>query len=196
MCLISTPDRMIRGSPFSALMSKELRKDAMPAILGRITRRDYEYVRNGAANVFVAVDPKAGYRTTHATKRRTKADFAREIRRISTLPRYRKAVVIHMVLDNLNTHKARSLMETFGTREAERIMRRVAFHHTPKHASWLNMAEIELSILGRQALNQRIPSRSALRAHLRAWQSRRNRQHLKIKWRFTKQDARRIFKYD
>ena len=133
--------------------SKELRKDAMPAILGRITRRDYEYVRNGAANVFVAVDPKAGYRTTHATKRRTKADFAREIRRISTLPRYRKAVVIHMVLDNLNTHKARSLMETFGTREAERIMRRVAFHHTPKHASWLNMAEIELSILGRQALN-------------------------------------------
>src|SRR3989338_3364130 len=125
--------------------SKELRKDAKPVIRGAITKRDYEYVRNGTANVFMAVEPKAGYRTTHATRYRRKPNFAREIRRISRLPRYRNAEVIHIVLDNLNTHGARSLIETFGEREANQIMRSIEFHHTPKHASWLNMAEIERS---------------------------------------------------
>ena len=176
--------------------SKELRKDARPVIRDRITKRDYEYVRNGTANVFMTVEPKAGYRTTHATKRRRKQNFARETRRISKLPRYRKAKRIHIVLDNLNTHGKHSLVETFGIQESKQIMRRIEFHHTPKHASWLNMAEIELSILGRQALNQRIPDRSALRAHLKAWETRRNAQKKQIQWRFTKQDARRIFKYD
>jgi hypothetical protein len=175
--------------------SKELRKDSKAVIRGKITRRDYEYIRNGTANVFMTVEPKAGYRTTKATKRRRKKDFAREIRRISKLPMYRKTRVIHIVLDNLNTHGEHSLMETFGERETERIMRRIQFHHTPKHASWLNMAEIELSILEKQCLKQRIPDRSALRAHLRAWQTQRNRHHAKINWRFTKRDARRVFKY-
>jgi hypothetical protein len=175
--------------------SKELRKDARPAMHGRILRTDYEYVRHGTANVFLAVEPKGGYRTTRATKHRKKPDFAYEIRRIVNLPRYRGARRIHMVLDNLNTHKAQSLTETFRKREAEQIMRKVTFHHTPKHASWLNMAEIELSILGRQALNQRIPTPSALRAHLKAWQARRNKHMMKINWKFTKQDARRVFTY-
>ena len=176
--------------------SKELRKDSRPVIRGVITKRDYEYVRNGTANVFMTVEPKAGYRTTHATKRRTKADFAREIRRIGKLPRYEKAQRIHIVLDNLNIHGEGSLIETFGIREARHIMRRIEFHHTPKHASWLNMAEIELSILEQQCLRQRIPDRSALRAHLEAWQTRRNKHHAKINWKFTKQDAQKKFQYD
>lgn len=176
--------------------SKELRKEARPAIFYKIVRRDYEYVRNGTANVFMAIEPQGGYRTTRVTRHRKKLDFAREIRRIVNLPRYRKAKGIHIILDNLNTHKAQSLTEAFGKRETKRIMRRVTFHHTPKHASWLNMAEIELSILGRQALNQRIPDRSALRAHLKAWQARRNKHMMKINWRFTKQDARRVFQYE
>lgn len=176
--------------------SKELRKDARITRYGKTIRRDYEYVRNGTVNVFMMVEPEAGYRTTRATQHRSKPDFAREIRRIVNLPQYRTAKRIHFVLDNLNTHKAQSLMETFGKREARRIMRRVTLHHTPKHASWLNMAEIELSILGRQALNQRIPTRSALRAHLKAWQARRNKRMMKINWRFTKQDARRVFQYE
>src|SRR3989344_4460995 len=167
--------------------SKELRKDAKPVIRGAITKRDYEYVRNGTANVFMTVEPKRGHRT--------KKDFAREIRRVSKLPRYVKAKRIHIVLDNLNTHFEKSLIETFGNREAARLMRRIRFHHTPKHASWLNMAEIELSILEKQCLKQRIPDRSVLRAHLKAWQRRRNGQKMQINWKFTKQDARIKFKY-
>lgn len=176
--------------------SKELRRDARLARYGTVIRRDYEYVRNGTANVFMTVEPEAGYRTTRATQHRRKSDFAREIRRIVDLPRYRSAKRIHLVLDNLNTHKAQSLKETFGKREARRIMRKIEFHHTPKHASWLNMAEIELSILGRQALNQRIPTRLALRAHLKAWQRRRNKQKMRIHWKFTKKDARNVFQYE
>lgn len=176
--------------------SKELRRDARPVIYGTIIRRDYEYVRNGTANVFITVEPEAGYRTTRATQHRKKPDFAREIRRIVNLSRYRKAKRIHIVLDNLNTHGEHSLIQTLGKREAKHILRRLAFHHTPKHASWLNMAEIELSILGRQALNRRIPTITALRIHLKAWQARRNKSMMKINWRFTKQDARRVFKYE
>lgn len=176
--------------------SKELRRDARTARYGTIIRRDYEYVRNGTANVFMTVEPGAGYRTARATTHRRKPDFAREIRRIANLSRYRSAKCIHIVLDNLNTHKAQSLTETFGKREADHLMRRITFHHTPKHASWLTMAEIELSILGRQALNQRIPTTSVLCAHLKAWQARRNKHKMKINWRFTKQDARRVFKYE
>lgn len=178
--------------------SKELRKDARPIISphpGKVLRRDYEYVRNGTANVFMTVEPKGGYRTTRATVHRKKSDFAREIRRISMLPRYRNIKMIHIVLDNLNTHFEKSLAETFGAEKTEAMMRRITFHYTPKHASWLNMAEIELSILEKQCLKQRIPDQSALRAHLKAWQTRRNRQRMTINWKFTKRDARKKFQY-
>lgn len=179
--------------------SKELRRDARPPIAshpGKVLRRDYEYVRNGTANVFMTVEPKAGHRTTRETAHRKGPDFAHEMRRLINLPRYQDADVIHIVLDNLNTHFEKSLIDAFGIREAKRMMKRIRFHHTPKHASWLNMAEIELSILEKQCLKQRIPDRSALRAHLKAWQARRNRQKMKIDWKFTKQDARTKFKYE
>lgn len=178
--------------------SKELRKDTRPPLpphSGKVLCRDYEYIRNGTANVFMTVEPKGGYRTTRETAHRKKSDFAHEIRRISMLPRYRNIKMIHIVLDNLNTHFEKSLTETFGAEKTEAMMRRITFYYTPKHASWLNMAEIELSILEKQCLKQRIPDRSALRIHLKAWQARRNRQQMKINWKFTKQDARIKFQY-
>ena len=178
--------------------SKQLLKDARPVIpmrQGTIRKADYEYKRNGTANIFMAVEPKGGYRTAKATNRRTKRDFAHEMRRIMDNV-YPEAKNIHLVLDNLNTHFPSSLIATFGTREAKRLMQRITFHHTPKHASWLNMAEIELSILGRQCLNRRIPDAQTLKHHLRTWQARRNKHHAKINWKFTKHDARNIFKYN
>jgi len=176
--------------------SKELHRDARPAIVGKITRRDYEYIRNGTANVFVTVEPKGGYRTVRATQRRTKPDFAHEARRIVNLPRYRRAHRIHMVLDNLNTHFPTSLIETFGSREAKRMMKKLIFHHTPKHASWLNMAEIEIGVMSRQVIKGRIPTAPILKNRLSAWQKRRNGKHATIDWTFTKQDARKKLKYE
>jgi hypothetical protein len=171
-------------------------KKPLPAKQGKLRRRDYEYVRRGTANIFVAVEPKAGSRTTNATKRRTKADFAREIRRIANLRRYRDANRIHVVLDNLNTHFEKSFTETFRKQQAKALIRRVRFHYTPKHASWLNMAEIEIGILSRQCLKRRIPTHAELRTHTKAWQKQRNRSRMKIQWRWTKNDARKVFKYD
>jgi transposase len=158
-------------------------------------KRDYEYKRNGTANLFLAVEPKGGNREVTVTERRTKTDFAREMRRIATLPRYRKAKKLHVVLDNLNTHFESSFYETFAKAEATHLLRRFRFHYTPKHASWLNMAEIELSILSRQALRGRIPSEHNLQKRVRTWQQDRNRKHAMIHWTFTKQDARNVFKY-
>jgi len=167
-----------------------------PTQEGKPRKRDYEYKRNGTANIFVAVDPKAGFRATNVTKRRTKIDFAREIRRITNLPRYQDADRIHIVLDNLNTHFKQSFLETFGPEETERIVSRITFHYTPTHASWLNMAEIEIGILSRQCLRQRIPTEKELQTHTSTWRRQRNRQKSKIHWRWTKRDARKVFKYD
>lgn len=178
--------------------SKELHSDAhkKPATkAGRVQRRDYEYVRNGTANIFMTVEPKGGYRAPKVTTRRTRNDFAREIKRITELPRYKKARKIHIVLDNLNTHSEKSLIETFGEKETARIMRRIRFHHTPKHASWLNMAEIELSVMDRQCTKKRIGSAKMLAQELSAWRTRRNVAKVQIQWKFTVKDARRIFKY-
>lgn len=178
--------------------SKQLLEDTrttIPTQPGKPRRRDYEYKRNGTRNLFCSVEPKVGHREITDTDRRTKRDFAFEIRRIVTQT-YKQATKIHFVLDNLNTHCRKSLRETFGPRETRRLMKRICFHHTPKHASWLNMAEIELSILGRQALNQRIPDQHTLQRICTTYQYRRNKQHAIITWKFTKQDARKIFKYD
>lgn len=178
--------------------SKQLLQDTRPLLPmheGKLRRRDYEYKRNGTRNIFLTVEPKGGYRTVQATKQRKKPDFANEMKRIINLPRYRNAKRIHLVLDNLNTHFETSLVETLGVGTAKRMMRTLCFHHTPKHASWLNMAEIELSIMGKQAINQRIPDEISLQRHLAAWQTRRNLHHMKINWRFTKQEARVKFKY-
>lgn len=178
--------------------SKELRQDTRPhkkTKKGKVRRRDYEYVRKGTANIFVTVEPKGGYRNTRVTLRRRRPDFARELRRIVSLPRYRKARKLHLVLDNLNTHNEASLQETFGKKEALRIMRKVQFHHTPKHASWLNMAEIEIGVMSRQAIAERIHSQEKLMTALRAWQKRRNHKQATITWTFTKKEARKKLKY-
>jgi len=171
-------------------------RHSIPTAPGKPRKRDYEYRRNGTANVFVAVEPAAGYRGTRITPRRTKADFAREIKRLVDLPRYRNAVRIHIVLDNLNTHFASSLYETFTADEAHRILSKIEFHYTPPHASWLNMAEIEIGILGRQCLKRRAGTMSELRANIRIWKHARNRHRMKIHWRWTKEDARKVFKYE
>ena len=178
--------------------SKELREDTRKVQhtkKGRPRRRDYEYTRNGTANIFMTVEPKGGYRTTHLTKQRTRQDFAHELKRISSLSRYRNARILHIVLDNLNTHTEKSLQETFDKRETARIMKKVRFHYTPEHASWLNMAEIEIGVMSKQAIKGRIGTSTRLRAQLRAWQKRRNDAHCKINWTFTKKEAKKKFNY-
>lgn len=177
--------------------SKELHDETrplQPTKPGKPRRRDYEYKRNGTRNIFLTVEPRGGWRRVRHTARRTKRDFAQEIMRIVSLSRYQHARKLHIVLDNLNTHGAPSLIETFGKEKAMRLIERTTFHHTPKHASWLNMAEIELSILARQALG-RIGTRSLLGKQLRIWSRDRNRKKATINWSFTTDDARRIFKY-
>lgn len=178
--------------------SKELRGDSregIPAQEGRIRRRDYEYVRNGTANIFMMVEPKGGYRQATVTAHRTHADFAHEIKRITQLPRFRNVQMLHVVLDNLNTHFEKSLVATFGEKETAAMMRTIQFHHTPKHASWLDMAETELSIMERQCTKGRVSDRGTLRKKLTAWHTKRNDQHATINWKFTKKDARKVFKY-
>ena len=130
------------------------------------------------------------------TERRTKKDFALEIDRLAALPRYRRAAKIHFVLDNLNTHFEASAIATFGKKRAHTLLRRIVFHHTPLHASWLNMAEIELSILSRQALRGRIGTAALLSERIGRWQEGRNTRSATIQWKFTRDDARRVFKYD
>jgi hypothetical protein len=179
--------------------SKQLLADKRPVKnqtkTGTLRHRDYEYIRSGTKNIFVTIEPKGGYREVTVTDRRTKPDFANEIRRITDIRRYQNAEKIHLVLDNLNTHFETSFTETFSKEEAERILSRIQFHYTPKHASWLNMAEIEIGILSRQCIRGRIPTAEKLTAHLSTWQTRRNGCSAKIHWKFTVKDARKKFQY-
>ncbi len=157
--------------------SKQLLKDTRPVKntkAGKPRWRDYEYERNGTRNIFVTVEPKGGHREVTVTKQRKKPDFAKEIQRIIELPRYKNVTTIHIVLDNLNTHFEKSFLETFGEEETRRIMSRIRFHYTPKHASWLNMAEIEIGTLSRQSIQGRIPTEEKLVEKARLWQERRN----------------------
>ena len=162
---------------------------------GKPRRRDYEYKRNGTRNIFVTVEPKGGHREVEITQHRKRPDFAKEIRRISKLPRYRTAEKLHIVLDNLNTHFTKSFTETFGEKTTQELMDRIVFHYTPKHASWLNMAEIEIGILSRQCITGRIPTEEKLTTSIQSWKRERNKQNSMINWRFTVKDARVKFKY-
>jgi hypothetical protein len=176
--------------------SKQLIQDTrktLKAKRNKLKRFDYEYRRNGTRNIFLAVEPKAGKRRLKVTHRRKKPDFAQFIKELSR--NYGNAEKIHIVADNLNTHFEKSFYETFSKAEAQKILKRIKFHYTPKHASWLNMAEIELSIAGRQCLNRRISTEEKLKREIRYWQSYRNRKKMTIQWKFTVKDARRKFKY-
>lgn len=160
---------------------------------GQAIRQDYEYKRNGTRNLFLFVEPKAGTRQVLVTNRRTKRDFAFAMRYLVDVM-YPDAECIDVVLDNLNTHHYHSLVEFFGKQEADRIMNRLQFHYTPEHASWLNMAEIELSILSKQCLSRRIPDEWTLIREIVAWEQMRNNKKAKIHWNFTVADARNVFK--
>ena len=162
----------------------------LPMTMGNPAKQDYEYVRNGTTNLFVAVEPKAGQRIVSVTQQRGKVDFVAFISELLT-GAYAKARRVHLVLDNLNTHFRTCFDDVMGKPAAAKLLHRVQFHYTPKHASWLNMAEIEIGILSRQCLNQRIDDREALRSTVQAWQQSRNADSRTIEWKFTRQDADR-----
>ena len=165
----------------------------LPTQAGRVAKYDFEYRRNGTANLFMFVEPQAGWRHVAVTARRTKGDFAEQMRWLVE-ERYPDATVVRVTLDNLNTHKPGALYEAFGPEQARRILKKLEFHYTPKHGSWLNMAEIELSVLQRQCLNRRIPDRETLVEEIAAWEKQRNEQQAKIDWRFSLEDARKKMK--
>ena len=150
---------------------------------------DYEYRRKGTANLFMAVEPLAGWRSVTVTERRTKLDFAAQLQELSA--HYPEAERIRLVLDNLSTHTLASLYEAFSAEEARRLARRFEFHHTPRHGSWLNMAEAELSVLSGQCLDRRIGDQATLKAEVAAWTAGRNAQQVRIQWSFRVHDARR-----
>ena len=172
--------------------SKQLVAEArvpVPAAPGRPARADYEYERKGTANLFMVCEPLAGKRHVRVTERRTAVDFAETVRLLVD-EWYPEAEKVVLVMDNLNTHKAASLYEAFAPAEARRLLDKLEIHHTPKHGSWLNMAEIELSVLARQCLDRRIPSEAELARLTAAWERRRNKEAPTVNWRFTTADAR------
>jgi hypothetical protein len=156
---------------------------------GRVKRIDYEYQRNGTANLFMFFAPLEGWRRVKVTDRRTAIDYAHALRELADV-QFPKAAKIVLVQDNLNTHKPASLYEAFPPAKARRLAERFEWHYTPKHGSWLNMAETELAVLSRQCLDRRIPDKSTLDSEARAWQKYRNTHNAKADWHFTTQDAR------
>lgn len=161
----------------------------IPAQPGQVEKFDYEYRRNGTANLFVFVNAHEPWRHVKVTEQRTALDFAECMRDLVEV-HYPKAERIRVVLDNLSTHHAKNLYEAFPADEARRLLRRLEFHYTPKHASWLNMVEIEISVLASQCLNRRIPDRATLQRAVTAWQKARNAAGARIRWMFTVQKAR------
>jgi hypothetical protein len=156
---------------------------------GQVERFDYEYLRNGTANIFIAFEPLSAHRLTKVTERRTRVDFAEWVRDLANV-HYPTAEVIVLILDNLNTHSIASLYEAFEPEEARRLARKLEIHYTPKHGSWLNMAEIELSALSRQGLDRRIEDKATLDTQVAAWTTQRNAMGKTVTWRFTTADAR------
>ncbi len=171
--------------------SKQLISDTRPPIKmteGKVQKIDYEYKRNGTRNIFVAVEPKAGKHFMKVTKTRTKADFAIFIWELLYVV-YSKAEKIIVVLDNLNTHFVKSFYETFSKDKADKLLERIEFYYTPKHASWLNMAEIEISMLEEECIGRRIGAEKQLIDEINEWVKQVNQEKRKINWKYTKRDA-------
>lgn len=174
--------------------SKELHADPperlpVPPQPGQVARRDYEYDRHGTANIFMAVEPLIGQRRVEVTAHRTKLDFAEFLRQLAD-ETYATAAAIVLVCDNLNTHGPHVLYERFAPVEARRLAERFEWHYTPEHGSWLNVAEIELSVLERQCLRRRFPTQEYLAEEIAAWMVERNDAEATICWQFTAADAR------
>jgi transposase len=164
-------------------------REPLPVRPGSPAKQDSEYVRNGVANLFVAFEPLAGWRHVAVTERKTSVDFARFLRALSD-EHYARADRIVLVCDNLSTHTPAALYEAFDPAEARRLADRFEWHYTPKHGSWLNMAEIELSVVARQCLDRRIPDIETLRREVEAWEQTRNAAVVGVDWQFTTADAR------
>ncbi len=164
-------------------------REPLAARPGRPARHDYEYERNGTANLFIVSEPLRGWRHVEVTERRTKIDWAHCVKELLDI-HYPWAKRVVLVMDNLNTHTPAALYEAFTPPEARRLCERLEIHYTPKHGSWLNMAEIELSVLARQCLDRRIPDREALAGEVGAWEAERNAAESSIDWRFTTDEAR------
>lgn len=161
----------------------------IPAAAGRAECHDYEYVRNGTANLFLLVEPLRGWRQVDVTTRRTKLDFAKQMKELVDA-HYPDATKITLVMDNLNTHRLSCLYEAFAPIEARRLIEKIEVVHTPKHGSWLNMAECELSVLEKQCLGERIADEATLRTRIQVWNGNRNRRSKTIDWQFRTADAR------
>lgn len=180
----SRPLICLDEKPKQLLLEK---RTPIPMRPGVAERYDYEYVRKGTANIFVAMELKAGRRVTRVTRRRTMTDFASFVRMV--VDEYPDAEVIRLVVDNLSTHKEKAFRQAFDEDEADRIMGRVEFHYTPKHASWLNAAEIEIGVMGTECTDRRIGDLEALVREVVAWTRRRNAQRKMIDWSFTREKA-------
>jgi hypothetical protein len=178
VCLDEKPVQLLVDTRVSRAVKPQL-----PAL------QDYEYRRKGTANIFVSVEPLRGWRHLEVTAQRTKLDFAEQMKQLVDV-HYPEADCIRLVVDNLNTHGPSSLYAAFEPAEALRIRKRLEFHHTPKHGSWLNPAECEISALDRQCLRRRIPDGDILRLETACWEAPRNHEQVAINWRFTTQDAR------
>lgn len=171
--------------------SKQLLEDnrkPIPAKPGKLEKVDYEYKRKGTCNIFMAVEPKGGKRVVKVTDTRTKQDFAHFMKDLVDI-HFPQAKYIQVVLDNLNTHFTSSLIETFGKRETNRLIKKLHFIYTPKHGSWLNMAEIEINAMDKQCTGGRIETKECLKKEVSKWAKQRNRKKCTIEWKFTKQDA-------
>ncbi|KKG86742.1 transposase, partial [Methanosarcina mazei] len=177
ICLDEKPKQLLRDKRMS-----------IPMKLGSSEKYDYEYVRNGTANIFMAVEFKAGKRVTQVTNRRTMKDFA-QFMKILVTEKYSEAEVIRLVTDNLNIHKEKSFYEAFSEEEAKQILDKIEFHYTPKHASWLNAAEIEINVMDIECTGTRIGDIKTLKNEVDAWTKRRNEQKKKIEWKFTRKNA-------
>jgi hypothetical protein len=164
-------------------------RSPLPPRPGTIAREDYEYERNDTCNLFIAFEPLQSWRHVAVTDRRTAVDWAHFMKQLADV-HYPDAERIRIVMDNLNTHQAGSFYEAFDATEARRLTLRFEFHYTPKHGSWLNMAEIELSALERMGLDQRLATQAAVRTEVGAWEEERNDKNVTVEWRFTTPDAR------
>jgi len=164
-------------------------RESIPMEPGNPERRDGEYVRNGTCSIFIFTEPLAGWRHVIASERRTRIDWAHQIRELLEI-HYPKAPVVRLVMDNLNTHSIASLYEAFPATEARNLAKWLEIHYTSKHGSWLNIAEIELSVMTRQCLDRRVPTLDLLQKELTAWESARNENQKGVDWQFTTSDAR------
>jgi hypothetical protein len=178
VCLDETTKQLVRET-----------REPVPAVPGQPARIDYEYERNGVGTIFMMVAPLLGWRRVEVTERKTRVDYARMLKDLSDV-HFPQADIIILVQDNLNTHDPASLYEAYPPEEARRLRQRFEFHHTPKHGSWLNMAECELSVLQRQCLDRRIPDMETLTQQAGAWNLQRNEASTPYNWRFTTEDAR------